>query len=106
LNIKDAYYVEILKRLREAVHRKGPKLWPNDWILHHDNAPSHKALSVQQFLAQKWITEMDHPPFSPDMARNGFWLFPEIKFTLKGRKLKAIKDSRGKGKDKVIPVLH
>jgi hypothetical protein len=45
-------YVEILKRLREAVHRKGPQLWPNEWIFHHDIAPAHKALFVMQFLAQ------------------------------------------------------
>jgi len=24
----------------EAVLRKRPELWPNDWILHHDNAPA------------------------------------------------------------------
>jgi len=35
----------------------GPELWPNDWILHHDNAPAHKALFVKQFLAQKSITK-------------------------------------------------
>jgi hypothetical protein len=33
--------------------RKRPELRPNDWILHHDNAPAHKTLSVKQFLAQK-----------------------------------------------------
>jgi hypothetical protein len=36
---------EILKRLREAVRRKRPKLRPNDLVLHRDNAPAHKALS-------------------------------------------------------------
>jgi len=35
-----------------------PELWSNDYILHHDNAPAHKALSVEQFLFQKSITEM------------------------------------------------
>jgi hypothetical protein len=50
--------VEMLKLLHEAVHRKRPELWPSDWILHHDNAPAHKALSVKQFLAQKSTTEM------------------------------------------------
>jgi hypothetical protein len=35
-----------------------------DWILHHDNAPAHKTLSVKQFLAQKSIAEMEHPPYS------------------------------------------
>jgi hypothetical protein len=53
--IEQAYYVEILKRLREAVRRKRPELWPNYWILHYDNAPVHRALSVKQFLAQKSI---------------------------------------------------
>jgi len=48
--------VEIL--LREAVCKERPELWPDEWIFHHDNAPSHKVLSVKQFLAQKTITEM------------------------------------------------
>jgi hypothetical protein len=48
-----AYYVGILKRLREAVLIKRPELWPNDWILQHDNAPAQKALSIKQFLDQK-----------------------------------------------------
>jgi hypothetical protein len=29
-----------------------------DLILHHDNAPAHKVLSVKQFLAQKSKTKM------------------------------------------------
>jgi hypothetical protein len=56
-SVNRAYYVEIIKRLLEAVL----KLWPNDWILHHDNAPAYKTLSVKQFLAQKSTTKMDHP---------------------------------------------
>jgi len=56
--VNQAYYVEILEWLIEAVRRKMPELWPNDWILHHDKAPAHKALSVKQFLTKKSITEM------------------------------------------------
>jgi hypothetical protein len=56
--VTEAYCVDILKRLREAVCREGPDLWPNDWILHHDIAPAHKALSVKQFLAQTSIIKM------------------------------------------------
>jgi len=62
------YYVEISKRLLEAVHRKRPELWPNDWILHHNNASANKALSVKQFLSQKPISEMGHLLCSPDLA--------------------------------------
>jgi fatty acid-binding protein DegV len=81
--VNRAYYVEILKWLCEAVHRKRHKLRPNDWILHHDNAPAHKALSVTQFLAQKSITEMEQPSCSADTAANDYWLFPKIKSVLK-----------------------
>jgi len=51
--VHEAYYVELLNWLREAVHRKKHEFWPNRWILHHDNAPAHKALSVKLFLAKK-----------------------------------------------------
>jgi hypothetical protein len=43
-------------------------------------------LSVKQFLAQKLITEMEHPSYSPDLAQNDFWLFLKIKYVLKGRR--------------------
>jgi hypothetical protein len=53
-----ACYVEILKWLCEALGRKTSEIPPNDWILQHDDAPAHKALSGKQFLNQKSITEM------------------------------------------------
>jgi hypothetical protein len=51
--VKNAYYLQIMKQLHKAVGRQRPELWPNDWILYHDNVPANKALSVKQFLAQK-----------------------------------------------------
>jgi hypothetical protein len=71
-------------KLCKAVHRKRPELWPNDWILHHHNAPAHKVLSAKQFLAQKLITEKEHLPYSSDLAANNFWVFQNIKSALKG----------------------
>jgi hypothetical protein len=56
--VNQAYCMEILKRLRESVGRERPELWPIEWILHHDNAPAHKALSIKQFVAQKFTIEM------------------------------------------------
>jgi hypothetical protein len=58
--VNQAYYVEILKQLLEALYRKRPELWTSDLILHHDSASAHKALSVKQFLAQKSTIEMEH----------------------------------------------
>ena len=80
------YYLEIVARLHEKVRRKRPELFANNsWILHHDNAPAHTALSVREFLAAKQITVLEHPACSPDLAPSDFFLFPKIKEILKGR---------------------
>jgi len=50
-------YLEALTRLQEPVRRKRPGLWPDKWILHHDNAPVHDVLRVHEFLAKKSITK-------------------------------------------------
>ena len=50
--VNKEYYLSIMRRLREQIHRKRSDLWKeNSWILHHDNAPSHKAFIVNEFLA-------------------------------------------------------
>jgi hypothetical protein len=59
--VSQAYYEEILKRLREAVHRKKPELRPNDWIPHHDNAPAHKALSGSFWPKNRLLNCNTHP---------------------------------------------
>jgi hypothetical protein len=45
----------------EGVHRKRPELWPNDWILHHDNAPAHKALSSSFWPKNRLLKSNTHP---------------------------------------------
>jgi hypothetical protein len=41
---------------------KQPDKWrTNNWVLHHDKAPAHTALAVQQFLASKNTTVFPHP---------------------------------------------
>jgi len=43
--VNAAFYVEVLKRLRENVRRKRlDQWWNNTWLLHHDNVPAHAAL--------------------------------------------------------------
>jgi histone-lysine N-methyltransferase SETMAR len=61
-------------------------------ILHHDNAPAHPSLRVSQFLAGKGISAMDHPPQSPDFTPADFWLFPEHKRVLKGKRSSDVED--------------
>ncbi|UYV82559.1 hypothetical protein LAZ67_21002757 [Cordylochernes scorpioides] len=62
-------YLSILRRLREAIRKKGQKKWTNgDWILHHDNARPHTAHLVTSFLAKNGTEILPQPPYSPDIA--------------------------------------
>ena len=79
-----AFYVEVLKRLRENVRRKRPDQWRNNTcLLHNDNAPTHAAL-LTRFLTDNNMTVVPHPPYSPDLAPSDFFLFPKLKMKLKG----------------------
>ncbi|GFX84360.1 mariner Mos1 transposase [Trichonephila clavipes] len=72
--INKEYYVEVLKRLRNAIRRKRP-LWEyGDWLLHHDNAPAHTSNLVQQYLSKHSIAQLRQPPYSPDIAPFGYFL--------------------------------
>jgi len=67
--VNQAYYLEVLERLREKVRRKRPDIFANSSrILQHENAPAHTALSVKEFFATKQITLLEHPAYSPDLA--------------------------------------
>jgi len=94
--VNQQYYIEVLTKSRERVRRKRPELWINGWILHQDNAPDHNALSVKQLLANKNITVLEHPPYSPDLAPCYFFLFPKIKSVLKGTNFVSVEDVKAK----------
>ncbi|UYV65732.1 hypothetical protein LAZ67_3005264 [Cordylochernes scorpioides] len=80
-------YLGIMRCLREAVRLKRPERWQNnDWILHVGNARPHTAHVVLQFLAKHSTIQIPHPPYSPDLAPNDFFLYPKLKINLKGRK--------------------
>jgi len=104
--VNQVYYLEVLKRLREKVRRKWQELFANNsWILHHDKAPAHTALSVSGFLVTKQIAMLEHPAYSPDLAPSYFFLFPKIKEILQGRYFDDIR-SNTTASLKAIPQIH
>ena len=85
--VNQQFYLQVLKCLRLAVSRKRPqKRVAGALALHHDNAPAHTAHSIQVFLASHGIPVIQQPPYSPDMAPCDFWLFPQLKTVLKGKR--------------------
>ncbi|UYV60744.1 hypothetical protein LAZ67_1002091 [Cordylochernes scorpioides] len=89
--INQHVYLAILHRLRESIRKKRPEKWiSGEWMLHHDNAPAHRALSVGDFLTKNSMLTMPHPPYSPDLAPNNFFLFPRMKSVLKGHRFDTV----------------
>jgi len=81
--VNHAFYKYVLQRLRKRAQRVQTDI-TDDWVLHHDNATAHTALSIREFMAKKNIPVLPQPPYSPDLAPCGFYLFPKLKLKLKG----------------------
>ena len=71
--VNQTVYKEILRRLVRSVRDKRRSLWEaNAWALHHDKASARTALSICQFLAERNIATLEHPPYSTDLAHVTF----------------------------------
>ena len=90
--INAVYYKGVIESLLNGIRRVRPGMCESgDWFLLHDKAPSHETI-VKQFLAQRKVTVLDHPPYSPDLAPADYFLFPKVKSHLKGRLFDSISD--------------
>jgi len=77
----------LLKKIRRV--RKA-KFQSSEWFLLHDNAPSHNF--VKKFLANRNVAVLHHPPNSPDLSPADYFLFPKLKFSLKGRHFQTVEE--------------
>lgn len=82
------YYANLMHRLRDAIKvmRRG-KLTQGVLLL-HDNAPVHKSRLSKAAVADCGFVEIEHPPYSPDLAPSDYFLFPNLKKTLRGTKFR------------------
>lgn len=58
--------------------------------LQDDNAPSNKAILVQEFLTQSGTNITEQAAYSPDLAPCGFLLFPKLRLSLRRRRFEAV----------------
>ena len=67
--VNKKYYLEVMRRLREAITQKRTEFWKNtSWILQHVKAPAHTPLLMHEFLAKNKTVIMPQPPYSPDLT--------------------------------------
>ncbi|UYV60652.1 hypothetical protein LAZ67_1001763 [Cordylochernes scorpioides] len=90
----------IKSKLKEAVRQKRPEKWyQKNWLLHHDNARAHTAVTVQLYLAKHGIALLPQLPYSPDLSPNDFFLYPKIKKVFKRRRFDSIPEIKENAKD-------
>jgi transposase len=79
----------VLKKLKKYYKKRGPVTGFKHIRHLHDNAPAHISTIVSPFLKKEKVTVLPHPPYSPDLARCDFFLFPKLKSFLAGRKYRS-----------------
>jgi hypothetical protein len=68
-----ALYINILRRLRDAVRRKNPEKWRNNsWFLFYYSTPAHRSVFVKNFLSKNNVTTPENPQDSPGLAATDF----------------------------------
>ncbi|GBP96957.1 Mariner Mos1 transposase [Eumeta japonica] len=78
------YYANLLAQAREAVVQKRRGKLSRSAVL-QDNASVHTARVSRQALKDTGFSEIDHPPYSPDLAPSDYFLF-QFKKELRGRR--------------------
>jgi len=74
--INAVYYRSVKERLLNRIRRVRPGMCVSGYcFLLHDNAPSHNVAIVKQILAQRKVTVLDHPPYSPDLAPADYFCY-------------------------------
>ena len=76
----------VLRKLKIYYKSRRPKTGLKYVRLLHDNAPAHKARIVTDFFESEKVTDLPHPPYSPDLAPCDCFLFPKFKYYLSGRR--------------------
>jgi histone-lysine N-methyltransferase SETMAR len=84
--ITGEYYARLLEQLKEAVKEKRREKWSKGVLLLHDNAPVHKSNVAMEAMHKCDFQMLNHPPYSPNLASCDYYLFPNMKKDLRGKK--------------------
>lgn len=101
------YYLEVLRRVCDAVRCKRPDLWAaSNWQLHQDNPPAHSSHMIQSFLAKHNIPALRQALYIPDMTLCEIWLFPKLKMSLKRIRFQSREDIMRYATEHLCPILN
>ena len=84
--VNAAYYASLLHKLHNAIKEKRQGMFSRGVRLPHNNAPVHTAAVAKAAVKECGFKEIEHPPYSPDLAPSDYYLFSKLKKDLRGRK--------------------
>jgi histone-lysine N-methyltransferase SETMAR len=87
--ITGAYYAALLDRLVDELKKKRPHLAKKKVLFHDDNAPSHTSNIGKAKKHELGFESFDQPPYSPDLAPSDYYLFPNLKRWLCGKRFES-----------------
>src|SRR5215471_12603495 len=79
-------YANTNTALREAIKEKRRGRLSAGVLLLHDNAPVHMSAKSQAAIRQCEFQQLNHPPYSPDLAPSDYFLFRVMKKFLRGKR--------------------
>ena len=82
-SITGEYYANVIKQLRVAIKEKRRGNLAAAVLLLHDNAPVHKSRVAQVAIRECKFKQLNHPPYSPDLAPSDYYLFRNLKSYLR-----------------------
>ena len=84
--ITGQYYADLLGRFEAKLMKQRPHLAKKKVLFHHDNTPAHSSAIATAKLVELRYELLPHPPYSPDLAPCDFFLFPNMKKWLGGKR--------------------
>jgi hypothetical protein len=90
--------------LVQALRRKRPQLDLDDIILHHDNAPEHRAHDPELEIRLLGFSVLPYPPCSPDLAHLDYRLSPDLKKELRGQRFETSLQIRNRAREIISSV--
>lgn len=79
------YYANLMQELRKTIRQKRRGMLTRGVLILHDNAPVHKSRVAQAAIRDCGFEQLNHPPYSPDLAPSDYFLFRNLKSALRGR---------------------
>lgn len=87
--ITGEYYAELLERFDTDLKNKRPHLAKKKVLLHQDNARVHTCVVSMAKIHKLGYELLPHPAYSPDLAPCDYFLFPNLKKWLGGKRFRS-----------------